>query len=109
MRRHEPRTLGAERAVPKAIATTSAPSTWSEEVEHALFEAEELVNKYEAIAGRPFGDGLGFAGITDLRVEDLKVRLELLTGHEVCGSPRRHNELHHTSPRQLRRVHTDGR
>lgn len=37
------------------------------------------MNDYEALACCPLDEGLGFTIITDLRVKDLKGRLELAT------------------------------
>lgn len=78
IRRYEPRTPGTKRAVLKAIIT-NPPSRRAEEVERSLFKAEELMNEYEVLAGKPLDEDLGVTVIIDLCVQDLKDRLEPAT------------------------------
>ena len=78
MKRYEPRTPGAKRALLKAIIKNPA-SKKPDEVEKNLMKVEEYMKHYEVMAGADLPEDLKVTVIIDLCTKDLKEHLELST------------------------------
>lgn len=66
--RYGPRRLATKRAVLKPVITTPPPSKRAGKIGENPFTVEELIKKYEALAGKPLADFLEDTVLTDLRV-----------------------------------------
>ena len=78
MKRFEPRTPGTKRALLKAI-TNNIPSKKPNELEKNLMHVEELMKRYELLAGAELPEDLRVTVFIDLCTKDLKEHLELIT------------------------------
>ena len=90
MMRYEPRTPGTKRALLKAVIN-NLPSKRPDEIDKNMMHVEELMRKYEQLAGEGLPEDLRLAVIIDLCTKDLR---ELMHGarhqrHELQGGPRR--------------------
>ena len=78
MKRYEPRTPGTKRALLKAIIN-NPPAKKPDETEKNLLAVENLIRKYEVMAGEPLPEDLRITVIIDLCPRDLREHLELST------------------------------
>lgn len=74
MRRYEPKSLGTKRLILKAIINTTLVEK-AEDMERNLLKVEQLMQKYEVIAGRPRDEDSWVTVIIALSVKDVKDRL----------------------------------
>ena len=77
-RRYEPRTPATKRAVLKAVINNPQCKR-VEDIEKNLLHVEELIRKYESMAGSELPEDLKVTVIIDLCPKDLKEHLELIT------------------------------
>ena len=75
MKRYEPRTPGTKRALLKAVIN-NLPSKRPDENEKNMMHVEELMRKYEQLAGEGLPDDLRITVFIDLCTKDLRERLE---------------------------------
>ena len=77
MKRYEPRTPGTKRALLKVVIN-NLPSKRPDEIEKNMMHVEELMRKYEQLAGEGLPEDLRITVIIDLCTKDLctKERLE---------------------------------
>ena len=75
MKRYEPRTPGTKRALLKAVIN-NLPSKRPDEIEKNIMHVEELMRKYEQLAGEGLPEDLRITVIIDLCTKDLRERLE---------------------------------
>ena len=75
MKRYEPRTPGTKRALLKAVIN-NLPSKRPDEIEKNMMHVEELMRKYEQLAGEGLPEDLRITVIIDLCTKDLRERLE---------------------------------
>ena len=78
MKRFEPRTPGTKRALLKAVINNGS-SKRPDEIEKNLMHVEELMKRYEVLAGSELPEDLRVTVIIDLCTKDLKEHLELMT------------------------------
>ena len=75
MKRYEPRTPGTKRALLKAVINNLL-SKRPDEIGKNMMHAEELMRKYEQLAGEGLPEDLRITVIVDLCTKDLRERLE---------------------------------
>lgn len=77
-KRYEPRTPATKRALLKVVINNPQAKD-PKDIEKNLMRVEELMKKYEVLAGQPLPEDLRATVIIDLCTKDLKEHLELTT------------------------------